>query len=393
MSADPTSFPPHPLEQIPLFRRWRPSPLRNLLYTGLWNCLIGLGLTLYMIVLGGAAPSAALLGETLLTANLIGFPIHAGHAVIRRLRPADAAQRRHWPVLAGLILMMVCCVEFGILASKALLDGHSLLQPKLGSMARIVPIGIGVALAMAGVFSLVEKRLVREKLAAIQQERIAEANRLLAEARLRALQAQIEPHFLYNTLANVVSLIGSDPARARHMLERLIDFLRASLSASRADQASVGAELDLAGAYLDVLAVRLGSRLRYRIEADAACRALPLAPMLVQPLVENAVMHGIEPKVAGGEIVIRAGLAGELLRIEVSDDGAGLATGQATPRPGGGVGLANLRDRLRSLHGAAQVQLLENQHGGVTSRLLLPVTSSALPSSLPAVPSSNPSAP
>jgi sensor histidine kinase YesM len=170
----------------------------------------------------------------------------------------------------------------------------------------------------------------------------------------------------------VVSLIGTDPERARRMLERLIDFLRASLSASRAEHATVGAELDLAHAYLDLLGVRMGARLRHHIEADAACRALPVAPMLVQPLVENAIMHGLEPKVEGGAIVVRARVADGVLAIEVADDGVGLA--DAAPRPGGGVGLSNLRERLRSLHGPrAGLQLIENPSGGVTSRLLLPL--------------------
>jgi sensor histidine kinase YesM len=218
-----------------------------------------------------------------------------------------------------------------------------------------------------------ERRVAREVEAARQQERIAEAARLLAEAKLRTLQAQVEPHFLYNTLANVVSLIGPEPARARHMLERLIDFLRASLSASRGEAATLGSEIDLACAYLDLLGVRMGARLRWRVDVAADCRDVVIPPMLIQPLVENAVMHGIEPKVDGGTIVVRARRLESGLCVEVADDGIGLVA--AAPRPGGGVGLSNLRERLRSLHGnGAQVQLLENQDGGVTSRLLLPVS-------------------
>jgi len=101
-------------------------------------------------------------------------------------------------------------------------------------------------------------------------------------------------------------------------------------------------------------------------------RALPVAPMLLQPLVENAIMHGLEPQVAGGTVVVRARVADGVLGIEVEDDGAGLV--HAAPRPGGGVGMANLRERLRTLHGpAARLQLIENPHGGVTARLLLPL--------------------
>jgi sensor histidine kinase YesM len=262
----------------------------------------------------------------------------------------------------------------GFTVPDALLRGADPFAALLrdGALAPMLPMGLLVTALTMVVLATNERRLAREHAAALQQQKIAEAAQLLAEARLRTLQAQIEPHFLYNTLANVVSLIGSEPDKARHMLERLIDFLRASLSASRAEQATLGAELDLAAAYLDLLAVRMGARLRWRIEADDAVRALPIAPMLIQPLVENAIMHGLEPKVGGGEIVVRASSAGGVLRIEVSDDGVGLAA--SPPRPGGGVGLANLRERLRSLHGlAAQLQLLENHPAGVTSRLLLPL--------------------
>jgi signal transduction histidine kinase len=391
----PTTAGTHPLELIAPFRRWRPSPLRNLLYTALWNSLIGLALALaWTFLFAGRAPFAALLGPMMLTTNLIGFAIHGTLVALRRLVPG----RRSRAMRACELLLMACCFVFGTAASEAVRGGANPFQAMLhaGTLARLLPFGVAVAVLMIAVLVAGERRIARETLAAQQQEKIAEAGRLLAEARLRALQAQIEPHFLYNTLANVVGLIGPAPDKARHMLERLIDFLRASLAASRADHATLGAELDLAGAYLDLLAVRLGTRLRYRIEAGAACRPLPIAPMLLQPLVENAVMHGIAPKVEGGEIVIRAGVADGALRIEVSDDGIGMNSGgmhsgglgSAAPRAGGGVGLANLRDRLRSLHGPyAQVQLLENQTGGVTSRLLLPLSASNT------VPPSTPSAP
>jgi sensor histidine kinase YesM len=156
------------------------------------------------------------------------------------------------------------------------------------------------------------------------------------------------------------------------MLERFIDYLRASLAASRADTATLGAELDLVAAYLDVLAVRMGPRLRYRFEVEEGCRDIVIAPMLLQPVVENAVSHGLEPKVEGGTINVRAFRRDAQLWIEVSDTGAGL--GASAPKPGGGVGLSNLRARLRSLHdGAAQVQLLENQPCGITLRIMLPL--------------------
>jgi signal transduction histidine kinase len=360
----------HPLETFAPFRRWRPSPLRNLVYTFVWNCLIGIALVCAAILFGSRAPLGTLLAEMLLASNVIGFVIHGMLRLMRGIAPG----RNGTAMRAARVLLTGCCALLGMAITDAVLGGRSTFDALLhtGLIARYLPGAVVVALLMVAVLTAGERRVAREIEAARQQEHIAEAARLLAEAKLRTLQAQIEPHFLYNTLANVVSLIGSDPARARHMLERLIDFLRASLSASRAEHATLGAEIDLARAYLDLLTVRMGARLRFRIDVDDACRAAAIAPMLIQPLVENAVMHGIEPKVEGGTIVVRARLTEAGLCVEVADDGAGLTA--TAPRPGGGVGLSNLRERLRSLYGnLAQVQLLENQDGGVTSRLILPV--------------------
>jgi signal transduction histidine kinase len=360
----------HPLETFAPFRRWRPSPLRNLVYTFVWNCIIGVTLAGATLLFGSRAPLGTLLVEMLLASNIIGFLIHGMVRLLRGMAPG----RNSTAMRAARILLTACCALLGMAVTDALLGGRSTFDALLhtGLVARYLPGAIVVALLMAAVLTAGERRVARAVEAARQQEQIAEAARLLAEAKLRTLQAQIEPHFLYNTLANVVSLIGHDPARARHMLERLIDFLRASLSASRADHATLGAEIDLARAYLDLLTVRLGARLRYRIDVDDACRDAAIAPMLIQPLVENAVMHGIEPKVDGGTIVVRARRVDAGLCVEVADDGVGLMP--AAPRPGGGVGMSNLRERLRTLHGnLAQVQLLENQDGGVTSRLILPV--------------------
>jgi signal transduction histidine kinase len=365
----------HPLDMFALFRRWPASIGRNLVYTALWSSLIGVALTAFFALMGARAPASIpkLLGLTLLTSNTIGFLIHGALAALRWAFPAAAA-RRSWAMRTCQVLLIECCAVLGFTVPDALLRGADPLKALLrdGALAPMLPMGLVITALTMAILATNERRMARENAAALQQQQIAEAGRLLAEARLRTLQAQIEPHFLYNTLANVVSLIGSEPDKARHMLERLIDFLRASLSASRAEQATLGAELDLAAAYLDLLAVRMGARLRWRIEAPGDCRALPIAPMLIQPLVENAIMHGLEPKVDGGEIVVRAACAGGVLRIEVGDDGMGL--GAAPPRPGGGVGLSNLRERLRSLHGpGAQLQLLENQPRGVTSRLILPL--------------------
>lgn len=311
---------------------------------------------------------------TLFVSNLIGYMIHAASSASEAMIGDALRRMRSMPRMLYYMTMVATCVVLGILIGSGILRGVNplLYLSRLSVILTVLPFAVLAAAVMFIVFNSGEKRVASELLAAQQKEQIASAAQLLAEARLRSLQTQIEPHFLYNTLANVVGLIDSNPAQARRMLERFIDFLRASLAASRADTATLGAELDLTAAYLDVLAVRMGSRLRYRIEADAACRALAIAPMLLQPVVENAVSHGLEPNIDGGEIIVRASCQGSQLCIEVSDTGAGLSG--APPKPGGGVGLSNLRARLRSLYdGQAQVQLLENQPCGITVRIVLPL--------------------
>ena len=382
MTSKPIAPPPasHPLELLPVFRRWPQSGLRDLLYTGIWSSLIGVALALVESLLFSNAGMMDVLGSMLLVSNIVGYLIHGGLRLLALLLG-------DWPARQGSLLRTVyyvgtvtLLVVLGIALGNALLPGASPLYKvaRPGTLTALLPFGLEVALVMFAIRGFGERRARAELAAARQREEIAEAARLLAEARLKALQAQIEPHFLYNTLAGVLSLIDTRPATARHMLERFIDFLRASLAASRAERSNVGAEFVLARAYLDVLAVRMGPRLRFSIDATEAAQAAPIAPMLIQPLVENAVMHGLEPKVEGGLLRLNARLDGPLLCIEVQDDGVGI--GNAPTRSGGGVGLANLKARIRSLYGpSAQLELLDQPGGGACVRLLLPHSTADIP--------------
>jgi len=202
-----------------------------------------------------------------------------------------------------------------------------------------------------------------------QRKRIkGESDKREIEAHLKLLQAQIEPHFLFNTLANVSSLIDSDPATAKQLLERLNDWLRIALVRARSDSATLGDELDMLENYLQILKIRFGERLRWHIEVPEEARLLSFPPMLLQPLVENAVRHGIEPKIGGGEIGIGATIDALVLRIEVSDSGVGLVREEA-----GGAGLVNVRARLNSLFGNAGHLILQTRtEGGVIATLELP---------------------
>jgi LytS/YehU family sensor histidine kinase len=196
-----------------------------------------------------------------------------------------------------------------------------------------------------------------------------ESEKRQLEAHLKLLQAQIEPHFLFNTLANVSSLIESDPALARRLLERLIDWLRIALARARSDSATLGDELDMLENYLQILQIRFGERLRWRIEVLADARQAAFPPMLLQPLVENAVRHGIELKVRGGNLHISAHADATRLTVSVRDDGAGFSDETKS-----GAGLENVRARLAALYGEKGKLMLEsNTDGGLTATLTIPL--------------------
>ena len=206
-----------------------------------------------------------------------------------------------------------------------------------------------------------------------QTTAMAELSRQITLAELKTLQAQVEPHFLYNTLASLQYLIRRNPVLAEEMLTRLHDYLRLALPTMRAPLSTVGRELELARAYLGIMKLRLGDRFHYRIDMPPELETQPIAPMMVATLVENAVKHGIEPKVGAGQISVSAHVQEQQLVVEVCDNGIGLtATSAATA--GHGVGLSNLRDRLASVYGdTARVYIATGPDGhGVLARIQVP---------------------
>jgi sensor histidine kinase YesM len=368
----------HPLDMIPVFRRWPASFWRDVLYTGIWSSVIACMLAAINSMFGGASSAFTnYFFPSLVVSNIVGFLIHFSLLAVEYLTHGWPSRSRGLPRTVYFIGLVSLCVVVGIAFGSALLNGINPLRYLLSvaTLAKMSPFVLTMAAFMLVVLLMGERRIAAETLAARQNEQFAETARLLAEARLQALQAQIEPHFLYNTLANVLSLIDTQPALARHMLERFIAYLRASLLASRAGETTLSAEAELIAAYLEVLAVRMGARLRYRIEIAPALRDLRIAPMLLQPLVENAINHGLEPKVEGGEVLLSARIEQELLCISITDTGVGLGSSTATKKPGGGVGMSNLRERLHNLYGgAARLQLIENQPCGLSVRLFLPLS-------------------
>jgi signal transduction histidine kinase len=216
-----------------------------------------------------------------------------------------------------------------------------------------------------------EKMAHLEAQAALDRSRAETVERQIAEARLKLLQSQIEPHFLFNTLANLHALIPSDPARAQRMLDHLNEFLRAALASARKEKTTLADEFRLLRDYLEILAIRMGPRLGFRLELPEALAGARLPPMLLQPLVENAVKHGIEPKLEGGAIELIASAGAGVLTISVADTGVGLG-GAATA--GTRAGLAHVRERLGAVYGAAaSLEIADNSPGGVVATLRLPL--------------------
>ncbi|MBI2840975.1 MAG: histidine kinase [Acidobacteria bacterium] len=194
--------------------------------------------------------------------------------------------------------------------------------------------------------------------------------KLKAEAELGALQSRIQPHFLFNTLNSIAELVRESPGQAEEVIEKLSGLFRYTLASGRTATVTLDEEIRFVSDYLDIEKVRLGRRLRFEIAVDDAVRAVRLPGLLVQPLVENAVRHGISPREEGGTVSVRCGLADGLCRVEVTDDGVGPEGGS-----GGGAGYAleNIRERLEATYpGRHRLELLRTSDGKTRALLEVP---------------------
>ncbi len=202
-------------------------------------------------------------------------------------------------------------------------------------------------------------------LRAIKREQ--ELERAALNAKLSALQAQVEPHFLFNTLANLKYLIRTDADSAQQMLDHLVGYLQNALPDMRSVSSTLERELALVRDYLSIMQIRMGQRLRFHIQADEVALAQPFPPAMLISLVENAVKHGLERASRAGAIVITAVLHSDALRVQVCDDGVGL-----TEQMGQGFGLSNIHERLQLLYGdRASLSVAAGEHGGVIATLAI----------------------
>jgi hypothetical protein len=273
-------------------------------------------------------------------------------------------------------------------AEAALRDAESAIEELQGgnlrtritrtSLGEILPELAFLWIIGSVIIKVTYKGQLKAEAQAAQATEVAESEQLkrqVVEARMAAMQAQVEPHFLFNTLASIDHLIETDPPRASQMQKNLIALLRASMPTMR-EASSNGAPRDLAREmavirpYLEILKVRMEERLAARIEVPDGLLSAEFPPMMIQSLVENAIKHGLEPKPEGGELLIKAEIVHGKLNIVVADTGLGF--GRAATA-GTGVGLANIRERLQLLYGPqASVTVTENRPSGTVVTIAVP---------------------
>jgi hypothetical protein len=303
----------------------------------------------------------------------LGFVIVNGPRVWFLDHPARQPLR--WPALVALMAVASPIAHYAGIVAGGLLFGFSI--PDIADYPTLPRVSM-VAFTFLGLGMMTIIVIHRERVRRIEQERsearlrAAVIERTALQAQLRLLQAQIEPHMLFNTLANLQGLIALDPARAGAMLDQLIQYLRATLGASREESTTLANEFAAMEAYLGLMQVRMGERLSFTLDLPPELRAARIPPMLLQPLVENAILHGLEPKIDGGEIVISASADAGSLRIRVRDSGLGLGDKPASRV--GAVGLATSRERLHVLYGErADIVIAPAQPHGTLVQLTMPL--------------------
>lgn len=279
---------------------------------------------------------------------------------------------RRPPGVLKLGLVTLLAIPAGVVlggSAAAWMTGTPALLASLAALA--TPGGIAILLLTA-LASLVAVHFLtqRDRLLA-ERLRAENADIRATSARLQLLQQQIEPHMLFNSLANAHALIDEDPPRAQELIEALSELLRTSMQVSLQPLVTLRQEFDLLQHYLQLMAVRMGPRLDWRLDLPSEFEHVRVPPLTIQPLVENAVKHGLDPQPAGGRVEVCVRAEGRQLLIEVTDDGMGLQVDD--PFATGRIGLDNVRKRLVGSFGeGAGLQLAPQAPHGVRATLLLP---------------------
>jgi hypothetical protein len=270
-------------------------------------------------------------------------------------------------------LLLGAAMAGGALAGEAVLAAFALSNaaPDTGALVGRALRWIVVAGCVAAMFYLWRRGAEAQAAAQRAELRAAELDRQQLQTRLLALRSQIEPHFLFNTLATVRRLHHTDPVQGAALLGHFLAYLRMTLTGQQANRSTLGVEVDMVDAYLRVVALRMSGRLEVHIVVPAELRDTDVPPLALATLVENAVKHGIGPCPDGGVIEVCARAVDGLLEVDVNDTGAGFS---AAGSGGSGIGLANIRARLATMYGAAaSLTLAHHAPRGVHARLRIPI--------------------
>ena len=349
-----------------------PSPRRKFWVRGLRSPAFGVVIALLLTAAGHESLLTNLVYSLCISISC-WFAIDLGRMPlamwVHRRAPAGSPEAAsHWP---GWPLMTVAIVVGTVVGFNI---GHGMANLILGRSPGAYFLGDWRQLTGSLVPAVVMTYFfyARENLAA-KDAAVQIAQRQAAEHQLKLLESQLEPHMLFNTLANLRVLIGTDPPRAQVMLDQLIAFLRATLGGSRSALHPLEAEFARLADYLALMQIRMGDRLEVRFDLPPALADLPVPPLLLQPLVENCIKHGLEPAIGGGRIDISASRSADLLLLSVRDTGAGLAR---EPAPGSRFGLVQVHERIEAFCGARASLTLSaaaDAEGGSLAVLRLPI--------------------
>jgi len=338
------------------------NTLKSFIITAFFNTGIALVLT-YMVL------DKSLLVDVFFISQFIGLSICAFVSMAMKI----PAKKGFLWMTTGVLLGLVLGILFGSLLSWAYM--HQVRGMDTGYFVKDVLLDIlvfGILFGGPIIYFFVSRERLQESENRIQEEKIKRLTleKEAAMTSLRLLQAQIEPHFLFNTLANVIALFDQDRAKARQMLINLNHYLRISLMRTRQEMITLDKELELVRQYLELFKIRMGKRLAYEIQDHTEGMSIPFPPLIIQPLVENAIKYGIEPRVDGGTISIDCRAENKRLTIIVADTGKGID--QAPDKAG--IGINNVSQRLEAIYGKkACLVLKENFPRGLKACIEVPL--------------------
>jgi signal transduction histidine kinase len=275
----------------------------------------------------------------------------------------------HVPLSVVTVLLMIAVIVFVDDAMGIVYPGRALTSHYIIQVRGVAEFELVFYWAMVGAHAALRWH---ERFMAQQAER-AKLEADLSDATLRALKAQLNPHFLFNALNSVMALIDRDPASAQRMLVRLSELLRTTLAATDAQEVRVEQELELVRRYLEIEQIRFGDRLTVTIDSDASARDAVVPALVLQPLVENAIVHGLSRRPGPGRIDVQARRSGDTVVLTVRDDGPGVHAAPSRAGSGSGIGLGNLRARLERLYGAGfELALADDPRGGACVTVVVP---------------------